>query len=336
MCPTRIVCMFLCLLILTLSSCGSETENEEPDTGGDCTLDEDCEEGLVCEASSTCQICQSCEVRADCQEGYSCSEVASHAGKCCKQVQCSEDFDCDDPMYCLELICRQKPCQGDADCGRDMHYCFQAECRRKECETHEDCASGLCDTVNYQCLNCSLDVDCPGEDLICSGGNCVENPISTDGDGIGDLKGCDEFKAGCLYEAFLCFDKINPSQSYSSCAMVTDDDGIEGYGFTFADGSVWLMYGQPPSYHIARGVNGYCYKLRPTLVGNDYYDASTERIGTYLMDPTKDHIQVTCADGSKEWYDPKRLRSDHCPGFQESGVYYPPTPPGLEGCERLE
>jgi hypothetical protein len=320
------------LLVVTagLVSCSSDEQADNPDIGKDCTLDEDCSAGLICEADNTCQECQSCQVRDDCAEGYTCDQTSN----CCKLVGCNADVDCADPKYCLELVCREKTCADDTECTRERHYCNDGVCISKECAAHEDCDSNLCDLDTYTCLSCAIDADCPDPiNQICSQSACVDrNPADGD-DVIGEKKGCEEFKVGCLYTRLACFDKIYPFVDYSSCKQVRDADGVEGFEFTFPDGAVWRSMGLPALYYQARGNSGFCYNIIPDPMHNelDYYDAGQTPLGSYSVNVTDDLVTVTCADGEKEYYRYSTLSTGECPGFQRSGIYTA----SVEGCAPL-
>src|ERR1041384_4941461 len=95
-----------------LTGCG-----DEPKKGGvskGCTLNSDCNGGLVC-SFGLCH--QECEQTTDCPAGQRC--VQTDSANVCQlndESQCHFNTDCSDPLICaIDRQCRNQ-CQGDKDC----------------------------------------------------------------------------------------------------------------------------------------------------------------------------------------------------------------------------
>ncbi|RJO65876.1 MAG: hypothetical protein C4523_14985 [Myxococcales bacterium] len=332
--------MAIASLVLVLAigiSCSEDKkETTDGDAGGDCALDADCAAGQVCGEQGTCEACQACEVRSDCPTGYSCNAERG----CCKKVECGEDTDCEDPQYCLDLVCRPKACQDSAECTREAHHCLNGECIKKECQSADDCETHKCNLTTFLCEFCAKDADCEVGVEVCdtSTGHCIDNPF-VDGDGVGELKGCDEWKEGCLYDSLICFDKITlglaDDVSFTECTVILDNEGNgRGYAFSFEDGSQWRWYTRPSNSYEAFGTEAYCYKLIPEdLIAGifGYYDSVGELMGTYMVGGANEYVKIVCGDGTTEWYDTSRLQRDSCPGYTLTPLYSPPSP-GIEQC----
>ena len=136
----------LALLLLLLGACGGETSGpgggggggastgkgtggtRNPDTGGPCKLNSDCDAPLVCKFA----VChEQCAASVDCADKERC--VAVDGGHVCQLVdesRCVYDSDCAEPLVCaVDLQCRTR-CVANLDCVRG-----------EVCATSKVCAS---------------------------------------------------------------------------------------------------------------------------------------------------------------------------------------------------
>ncbi len=322
--------------LLAFAAC-SDSGDSDSDADGDgvgdaCQEDADCASGQVCGIEGTCVACQPCQTRSDCdvEGGYTCDAERG----CCKQIECSRDVDCEAPEYCIDSVCRAKPCTVNSDCRADSEVCLNEKCATRECTTHSDCASKLCDPSTYQCKSCESDIDCPFDNQLCISGVCKTDPTA-DGDSMGPLQGCTEYVEGCMFDVLDCFGKINPAEAYDSCVIQKDEYDNTVYRFDFGDGSWWKMFMSGTSVREwqAGGVGGFCYRITlDTMTGVFTYKTHDDTLLGYVRpDLNGEFLEITCPNGTKEWYDADELYVDDCRGYQRSGIYTPP-PPGLEGC----
>jgi len=328
-----LACLSVLLLFSLLLSCGSE-EGDINIVGTACTLDQDCGDvEYMCDVTNTCEKCTYCEARSDCPGA---NDTCNTDTNCCKQLLCTENSDCSDAKFCQEFVCRDMGCETSADCiryeGDEALFCDAKVCAEKECIESSDCATKVCDTNIFKCKECFSDVDCPADYPQCTSGTCKEE-TQVDGDVIHNKMGCSEFKQGCMYDTFNCFDKIVPAgQSYSSCVKTTDDNDLPGFVFTFEDGSRWSSYGNPFSYHVAKGSDGCYYRMSLKLGFFEYTDKGGNLLGKFTYDLNNDLVQVICPDDTVENYSYKALHDDVCEGFQEGGIYTAST----VGCQDAE
>ena len=102
------------LLFATLGLSGCGTDPVKKGVAKGCTLNSDCNGGLVC-SFGLCH--QECEVTPDCPAGQRC--VQSDKSNVCQltdEAECHFNTDCAAPLVCaIDRQCRNQ-CQGDADC----------------------------------------------------------------------------------------------------------------------------------------------------------------------------------------------------------------------------
>ncbi len=113
----------LLLATLGLTGCGNDAVKSGVAKG--CTLNSDCNGGLVC-SFGLCH--QECQETTDCPAAQRC--VQSEKSNVCQltnEAQCHFNTDCANPLVCaIDLQCRNQ-CQGDADCLRGQK-CADSVC----------------------------------------------------------------------------------------------------------------------------------------------------------------------------------------------------------------
>jgi hypothetical protein len=184
-----------------------------------CSLDEECDEGLYCSAlDATCQrprgqgeVCVFAD-REDpspapetlllrCTEDLSCDPITSSCvARCQAGAACVDDVECDDAqeLTCIVGRCglprtEGLPCIGDDDCeaglqcGFDIFeptalVCIPPKLNNAACVAHDECDSGFCRPETLRCSPQAMvgSACTSGDSAECDGGACVrEEPLTT-------------------------------------------------------------------------------------------------------------------------------------------------------------
>jgi hypothetical protein len=115
--------------------------------------------------------CFQCVTSLDCGTGQACEPMTHHCGKTCTSV-----IEC--------VVAGADHCSAGGICGA--------------CDDVNDCDMGLkCETASGRCVECAVNMDCPGDRPICdrSRGKCVECEHSSD---CTDRKVCDPATGSCV------------------------------------------------------------------------------------------------------------------------------------------
>src|SRR4051812_9626140 len=115
------------LLLATFGVTGCGTDPVKAGVAKGCTLNSDCNGGLVC-SFGLCH--KECETTTDCPAGPRCVQsTGTNVCQLTKEAQCHFNTDCPDPLTgAIDLQCRNQ-CNGKADCleGQECadHVCAE-------------------------------------------------------------------------------------------------------------------------------------------------------------------------------------------------------------------
>lgn len=240
-------------LILTETGCTGSI-------GTECTLNSQCDEGLVC-ALGYCHV--PCKEPEDCDHGQFCFQNREPNGStvfyCAEPVACEKTTDCRENWTCHDNQCRTS-CKEDADCppwqecvsfqDKDCGSgpeCILGACRDRadrptgdagwpstgengsQCQYHSQCASKNCS--NWTCIGCEKDFDCgPGRACLrtnISTGECVESTTGGDSLSCGmcaTAKVDGAFAKACNGQAMTCFNDTECAKLFA-CAYNCPTNG---------------------------------------------------------------------------------------------------------------
>src|SRR4051812_40162856 len=102
------------LLLATFGVTGCGTDPVKAGVAKGCTLNSDCNGGLVC-SFGLCH--KACETTTDCPAAQRCVQTdKTNVCQLTEEAQCHFNTDCADPLICaIDLQCRNQ-CNGKADC----------------------------------------------------------------------------------------------------------------------------------------------------------------------------------------------------------------------------
>src|SRR5262245_42049391 len=102
------------LLVMTFGVTGCGDDPVKAGVAKGCTLNSDCNGGLVC-SFGLCH--QECKATTDCPAGQRCVQTeSSNVCQLDKEAECHFNTDCAEPLVCaVDLQCRNQ-CNGQADC----------------------------------------------------------------------------------------------------------------------------------------------------------------------------------------------------------------------------
>ncbi len=143
-----------------------EPEAEPP---VDCVTTADCGVG----GSTDGRSCVDGEcVWTDCTDDGDCGGRVCEDGQCAPIEECDFDDDCKEGRLCLDGVCRP-PCEDDAACGGFLGVCVDGRCT-SSCFIDLMCGTDICLDGVCSAPDCGADEDCPGDNVACDGGRCVE------------------------------------------------------------------------------------------------------------------------------------------------------------------
>ncbi len=214
-----------------LSACGDD----------ECTVDSDCESGLVCGDSNQCETAPIIIITDDlCEDDSECTaagEICS-AGKC--EEGCRKNADCNVGVEFCDTdtnTCAAVPdeCARTSDCP-DNFLCEASgeagdgplKCV-PECSTSDDCDAGLtCD--GGVCTGCLSNSDCDSGE-ICRIGRCAPQTVQCGEVGLEcdpDLPIADGYVCAQFFgdEGTFCYESC---RSEDVCALSAEPDGAGGF-----------------------------------------------------------------------------------------------------------
>lgn len=187
---------------------------------GECTVDEDCDDGNYCTGQATCAAGVCIGGAYPCLPGELCDENEDECVLCITDADCDNGDYCDGEEFCVEGRCFDgaAPCSGQmcdegdnvcVDCLEDEEcddgdFCNGEEtCETGSCQSGtEPCPGQLCDEASDTCADCLTNAECDDGDACttdtCSDGTCQYAPVAgcidvddepppdADGDGVAD------------------------------------------------------------------------------------------------------------------------------------------------------
>ena len=171
------------------------------DAGPECTLPEDCDDGIECTVDQcTGGVCSNTPDDSVCEIGTTCDPVSG-----CPARPCTDDAECDDAMSCNGT----ETCSGGL-CARGS---------APDCSDGIDCTADSCDDAMGGCIHVTDDAACD-DGLVCNG---AELCSITSGCTAGDPPICDDMDdcttGACVETAMMC-------------VHTTRDADMDGHGTT--------------------------------------------------------------------------------------------------------